>query len=362
MTSPTPSGARPRATVSLAPHSDPDVVRIAQGPATRDRDGALELLARAEDVEGVLAVAPEMPATLRPGGPGTQALWEVLATLAARDLALARALEPHLDAVAILAQAGLDPEDAVHGGEGATWGVFAAEGAGAGLEASGDGPTVGLAGSKPWCSLAGRLDAALVTARDSRGTRGLYAIDLRHPGVTAAPGTWFARGLVEIPSTGLVLADVPAVAVGGPGWYLERPGFAWGGAGVAACWYGGAVGLARTLREKVAERPDAELLLMHLGDVDEHLHAARVALADAAREVGAGEPTPVTTARVRAVVARACERVLHVCGHALGPGPLALDERHAKRVADLQVYVRQHHAERDLVSLGRKNVDRGPSW
>ena len=38
--------------------------------------------------------------------------------------------------------------------------------------------------------------------------------------------------------------------------------------------------------------------------------------------------------------------------HALGPAPLALEAEHAKRVADLQVYVRQQHAERDDVSLG----------
>ena len=40
-------------------------------------------------------------------------------------------------------------------------------------------------------------------------------------------------------------------------------------------------------------------------------------------------------------------------GHALGPGPLAMDAEHAARVADLTLYVRQHHAERDLAALGR---------
>jgi hypothetical protein len=45
--------------------------------------------------------------------------------------------------------------------------------------------------------------------------------------------------------------------------------------------------------------------------------------------------------------------VLTTVGHALGPGPLAHDETHAARVADLTLYVRQHHAERDLAALGR---------
>jgi hypothetical protein len=60
----------------------------------------------------------------------------------------------------------------------------------------------------------------------------------------------------------------------------------------------------------------------------------------------------LTAKRVRATVARACEDVLTRAGHALGPAPLARDARHAKRVADLQLYLRQQHAERDDASLG----------
>ena len=52
-------------------------------------------------------------------------------------------------------------------------------------------------------------------------------------------------------------------------------------------------------------------------------------------------------------MAGVCEDVLRIAGHALGPAPLALEAEHAKRVADLQVYVRQQHAERDDVSLGQ---------
>jgi len=61
--------------------------------------------------------------------------------------------------------------------------------------------------------------------------------------------------------------------------------------------------------------------------------------------------------RVRSVVARAAEEVLERVGHALGPAPLAMDERHARRVADLQLYLRQHHAERDESALGRQVLD-----
>jgi len=44
--------------------------------------------------------------------------------------------------------------------------------------------------------------------------------------------------------------------------------------------------------------------------------------------------------------------VLQRTGHALGPAPLTLDADPAARAADLTVYLRQHHAERDVARLG----------
>ena len=49
---------------------------------------------------------------------------------------------------------------------------------------------------------------------------------------------------------------------------------------------------------------------------------------------------------------RAAEEVLRRADHGLGPGPLATDEAHARRVADLHLYLRQWHAERDHAALG----------
>ena len=45
-----------------------------------------------------------------------------------------------------------------------------------------------------------------------------------------------------------------------------------------------------------------------------------------------------------------------------GPALLAQDEDHARRVADLQIYLRQHHAERDQASLGELLMDELPPW
>lgn len=287
-----------------------------------------------------------------PGRGGTGVRWQLLADVAAVDLTVARVLEAHADALAILAEAG---EDLPEG----TWGVFAAEAPDARLEADPDDDGVRLTGTKPWCSLAGSLDSALVTAH-SDGDRGLYAVDLHHPSVTVdPPQRWVARGLTAVPSAPVHFAGTPARAVGAAGWYLTRPGFAWGGLGVAACWLGGARALAATLRAAAATRtgPDAAIYAMQVGAVDVALHAATACLGDAAGRIDqdqvSGDAAQLLALRVRSVLARAAEETIERVGHALGPAPLAFDEEHARRVADLQLYVRQHHAERDLATLGR---------
>jgi alkylation response protein AidB-like acyl-CoA dehydrogenase len=300
------------------------------------------------------------PADLVPGEGRTTELWELLATLGATDLGVARAVEPHLDARAILTQAGI-PDDT-----GRTWGVFAAEGPGMRLAATQHDDGWRLHGTKPWCSLAGTLDAALVTAHLGDGSRGLFAVGLRDTGVRLIDQEWVSRGLAEIPSTAVAFDGVRVTAVGGPGWYLARPGFWWGGIGVAACWFGGAVAIGRRVHAQVHGRDDP-LLAMHLGALDHRLESARRALAEAADLVDArsldAAQGRLLAKRVRATVAGTCEDVQRIAEHALGPAPLALEAEHAKRVADLQVYVRQQHAERDDASLGQAlAASEEPPW
>lgn len=284
----------------------------------------------------------------QPGAGATATRWRLLALAGSIDLTAARILEAHTDALAILDEAGAPPPEG-------TWGVFAAEMPTVRLDAAGPDDATTLTGTKPWCSLGGVLDHALVTAHTAEGRR-LFAVDLHAPSVTADdPARWVARGLAKVTSAPVTFAGTPARPVGAAGWYLERDGFAWGGLGVAACWYGGALGLYRTLT-RAMDKKDGELARLHVGIVDAALHGAGATLAQAADAVdrgGAGGAAGELLAlRVRAVVADAVERTLRQVGHALGPAPLAFDEEHARRVADLELYVRQHHAERDLAALG----------
>lgn len=269
----------------------------------------------------------------------------VLAAAATEDLDVARLAEAHLDATTILAELG-GPAPA----PGSCWGVWAAESGSDAVRVRGGR----LSGRKPFCSgAAGPCTHALVTVEGDR----LFAIDLAEPGITVAAGEWQALGMRGSAAATVDLDDVPATEVGGPGAYLERPGFWHGAIAVAAAWFGGAVGVAAPLRRAGRAGRLDDHGLAHLGAVDADLAAARALLLDAAAALDDGEREDLAAARrrahrVRAVVESAVESALRRTGRALGPAPLARDAGHAQRVADLEVYVRQSHAERDLATLG----------
>ena len=101
---------------------------------------------------------------------------------------------------------------------------------------------------------------------------------------------------------------------------------------------------------------------MHLGAVEAEIATAVALLDVAACEVDAN-PSDIAAARRRAFCVRwsveqRASAVIDRVGRALGPGPLVHDAEHAQAVADLQVYVRQSHADSDLASLGALVVER----
>jgi alkylation response protein AidB-like acyl-CoA dehydrogenase len=252
--------------------------------------------------------------------------------------------------------------------------VYAAEGAERLVARPADDGTWCLTGTKSWCSLADCASHALVTAWVDETRRGLFAVGLDQPGIRPADDSgdggqstvWAARGLARVRSTAITFEHQRAVAVGDPLWYLARPGFAWGGVGVAAIWYGAAVALARSLRAAGGRREPDQVALVHLGAVDTALARARSVLCDAAAVADdlctTSEEAIVVSQRARQVVADTAEEVMARVGHALGPAPLTGDEDHARRVADLAVYVRQHHAERDLARQGDQVLADAPGW
>lgn len=279
--------------------------------------------------------------------------WQRLARLAEDDVVAARIAEAHVDAVAILHELGGKPPD-----PGQLWGVWAAEGPDAVLNATNVKGAFTLSGTKVWCSGAGFCTHALVTARLEDGTRGLFAVTATDPTVKALPSTWWNAGMAGSDTRSVQFTNAHAIAVGDPGDYLSRPGFWHGAIGVAACWLGGARRVADPLYRCAASKSADAYSLAHLGAVDAALAASDAMLAAAAIQVDADPFDRSNTAqllarRARTVVEHAVDEAITRTGRALGPGPLCQDGRHAQRVADLSIYIRQSHAERDLAELGQ---------
>jgi hypothetical protein len=276
--------------------------------------------------------------------------WQCLALTAQHDLALVKLYEGHTDALAILAE--LDGPSR----PGASWGVWCAESPDAAvvLRHNGAGEQV-ISGRKQWCSGAAALSHALVSCKDADGERHLAAVALRGPGVTITDEGWHAVGMAASASVDVVFDEAPAIPVGDAGAYLSRPGFWYGGAGIAACWYGAAQALAAYLHAAARGQlqPDPHRLA-HLGEVDVALGAAAALLRATAASIdrSPGAYAGRMAMRARLAAEAAATTVLTHVTRALGAGPLCRDARFARLAADLSVFLRQSHAERDLAMLG----------
>ncbi|MDV3468592.1 acyl-CoA dehydrogenase [Stenotrophomonas sp. C3(2023)] len=295
------------------------------------------------------------PALPFPGGGDTLGRWQALARMGAEDLALAKVLEAHHDAVAILHELGLPAPAALRDGSVPLLAVWAAEGPACTLRVDDRGR---LDGDKPWCSGADLVDGALVTARGPHGTA-LYRVDAGQ--WTALPDQqWHAPGMTMIPSTTVRFARVAAAPVAGPDAYLDRPGFWHGGAGIAAVWYGATVALAERMRPACADGLRARLL----GEVDLILPPAAALLRELAAAIDAAPDNSFQqdVIRVRSVVERAASRVLDLAGRALGPAPMCLEPDHAQRWADLAVFIRQSHGDKDWAWLGAARAGQEAPW
>jgi len=292
----------------------------------------------------------------RPASGGTVERFRALASLTREDVALGRLAEAHTDALAILAEAGRTPEPD------ALFGVWAADFPGSTVSATVCDGAWRLDGVRQWCSGAGSLDIALLTATGPDGQL-LFVLPLDAPGVDVDPSPWHTPALADTTTWTVRMSGVrlgPEQLVGGTGFYTGRPGFWQGSVGVAACWAGGTLGLLDDFEATVraAPRPPDPHQLAHLGAAHAACFGAVAAVDAAADEIDA-DPRDATGAGhrraliVRQLVERAATEVVDRCARALGPAPLALDADHARRVADLQLYVRQHHAETDLETIGR---------
>lgn len=277
---------------------------------------------------------------------------------AANDLSLARLAEGHVDALAILAEAGCQPTP------GATYAVWAARAGQGGTRAEFDGFGWRLSGHKPFCSGGRLIDRALVTADTPDGYR-LFDISVADNVVSAEPESWVAVGMADSLSQTLEFGGPPITedrAIGGPGFYLERPGFWFGAVGVAACWYGGAQGLVDHQVNCLGPAP-SDLVLAETGHAVAHVATMRSVLESAAVAIDVDPFDRAGEAQRRAMVVRHAVQhgATQVLGHVAAAGGARLfchSREQGRRAADLYVYLSQHHGPQDAVALGRLAMER----
>lgn len=340
MTDPTlrPFDAAPAAAL------DPDLLAAALGPtATPTAIGAAtRALAFAEDV----AAAP----------------WprfaERLLAIGRVDAVLARLVEGHLDAHRILHELGAEPVP------GALYGVWASKSGGSGWSAQAadeDATSFRIDGRLRFASGAGILDRALVTVP---GGSAEQLLDLEVAGLDGDPGGWRTDAMrrsrsLDLHGEGRVLAGR---RIGPEGAYLGRWGFLPGGVGVAAAWAGGAMHVLDLVGE---QPPNDDAARIRLGRARTDALAAIELVRAAARGLESTRDDREAAARiaalVRAAVVAGARRVIAEAKALSGPARLAFDGRLAEAVADLELYLAQHHDDRSYLAIGAEvETDESP--
>lgn len=271
---------------------------------------------------------------------------EELIALGRTDIPLARLSEGHVDAVRILDQAGALPmPDALYG-------VWASRSARTGVSATERGDELELSGTLRFASGSGLLERALVPVWLDEHRHLLLDLDVT--GLPVDATVWRTAAMAPSRSYERLLDRllVPRSAQrGAEGFYLGRPGFQAGGAGVAACWVGGA---ARVLDVLLAFHPrPSPAQQVRLGQIRADLVVAAAVVRSGGRALlDPGVDTNAVALEVRTAVAEAVHRILAGARMLTGPTGLALDDAVSHAIPDLELYVLQHNVDAALAGLG----------
>jgi alkylation response protein AidB-like acyl-CoA dehydrogenase len=287
------------------------------------------------------------------GEGNTAKRFRLLTDFSSQDVSLGRLAEAHVDAVQILREAGRRAEPGVW------YGVWAADDPSAKLTLRCRGSSCWLDGTKVFCTGADLVDRALITVRTPESVLIDVAIRSNRERVRSDTSAWISAAFAET-STAIVEFDELQLdgdaIVGAPGWYLDRPGFWNGACAPAACWAGGAQGLIEWALQRTARAAPDTHRDTAAGALSALAFQMSAVLDHAARAIDQ-EPSDPLTARIRALqtrqcIERACSETLDRFGRAFGPRPLAFDPELHRRLHEIQLYIRQCHAERDLQAIG----------
>ena len=280
---------------------------------------------------------------------GAAGLLAVLRSLGLGNMALGRLFEAHVNAVRLLVRYGDATviDEAVFDAEsGRLIGLWVTDPPGGGLFVE---PNGALRGAKQFCSGAGHVSRAVVTAVDEAGQVRLAYAQLE-AGVTTTPLPGSLAGM-RAAATGQATFDGAAgLLFGVAGDYLREPDFSCGAWRTAAVTLGGLHALVEQYRCQLAGRgrssdPHQQARFGHALIAAE---TARLWLAQAADLAEAADAGPAAIAYVglaRLAVERSCLDVIELAQRSLGVAALQRGNPVERLCRDLATYLRQPAAD-----------------
>jgi len=288
----------------------------------------------------------------------------------AQDLAWGRLYEGHVNALQLIARLGDEAQrmraadDVAHGRLFGVWNTQAADGVRIGA-ADADGVT--LSGRKTFCSGAGRVMRALITAAWPDGSAQLAVVPMDRVDVVIDESFWRPYGMEDSESYAVDFSGVRlrrSDLIGAPGEYERPPWFVAGASRFVAVQTGAVEQLAADFAAFVRRRRyhDDPIQLTRLGECtvaartaalwvdacadgwatfDEHPHAANEAALLA------------TVDAARSAVERAALDVAERVERGVGARGLLETEPFARRLRDLRMYLRQPAIDATLLRVAR---------
>ena len=285
-----------------------------------------------------------------------------------RDLAFGRLYEGHVNALQLIARCGTDEQrlavaqDVARGRLFGVWNTQAHDGV---RIADTDADGVRLSGRKTFCSGAGRVGGALITARTKADESQMVVVDMERERPPIDPTFWQPLGMEASDSYAVDFTDVrvgPSEVLGGPNDYERAPWFGAGASRFVAVQTGGVERLvhayAAWLRD--GERATDPLAIARLGSCSVAARTCRAwtqtcASAWAAYDAGTLDDAELATTvdAARVAVERAALDVAEAVERGVGARGLLEPAGFSRLVRDLRMYLRQPAPDQALMRVGR---------
>ncbi len=295
-----------------------------------------------------------------------------------RNLVLGRLIEGHGNAISLVSRCGTERQRVTANDEaaaGALFGVWnTAPADGVHVVAAGDG-WLELGGRKTFCSGAGTVTRALITARDANGLSQMLLVPMDRVTVRIDHSSWDPLGMLESDSfavdfTGVRL-DADA-AIGAAGDYDRQPWFGAGAARFVAVQAGGIARLVHELAAFAVRRATGgdAVQMTRLGECTVAAQTSAQWMRACAEAWSAWDADPsaereralqATVDAARYATERAALDVLERVERAVGARGLSAPEPFVALVRDLRMYLRQPAPDLAIARVGIDAFERASS-